>query len=224
MDATGRLKSSSDGVPPHAALADLTGQRLAAAEAIGPVLVLAGAGTGKTKTLKAAVIHRIQACAVSPSRILAVTFTNKVAGEMIARIRAGVGQDAAPHRIGTFHGLAARQLRIEPEVAGLRPGFDILGADDSRWIVKRIMKAFNLAAGDEGMQIGRDPLKVMCNRLSKFRDNLLIPGVWRDAYSLPNESAAASALLGRKAQRRTENESFPLHTELCLASVNHAGL
>ena len=169
------LKSSSAVALRHAALSDLTEQQLEAAEATGPVLVLAGAGTGKTKTLTAAVIHRILACAVSPSRILAVTFTNKAAGEMIARIRAGLGQDAAPHWIGTFHGLAARQLRIEPEVAGLRPGFDILDADDSRRIVKRIMKAHNLAAGDEGMQIGRDPLKVMCNRLSKFKDNLITP-------------------------------------------------
>jgi len=169
------LKSNSAVVLRHAALSDLTEQQLEAAEATGPVLVLAGAGTGKTKTLTAAVIHRIQACAVSPSRILAVTFTNKAAGEMIARIRAGLGQDAAPHWIGTFHGLAARQLRIEPEVADLRPGFDILDADDSRRIVKRIMKAHNLAAGDEGMQIGRDPLKVMCNRLSKFKDSLITP-------------------------------------------------
>jgi DNA helicase II / ATP-dependent DNA helicase PcrA len=169
------LKSSSPVALPHAAFSDLTEQQLEAAQATGPVLVLAGAGTGKTKTLTAAVIHRIQACAVSPARILAVTFTNKAAGEMIARIRAGLGQDAAPHWIGTFHGLAARQLRIEPEVAGLRPGFDILDADDSRRIVKRIMKAHKLAAGDEGIQIGRDPLKAMCNRLSKFKDDLITP-------------------------------------------------
>ena len=166
--------NSVDGLR-HAALSDLTERQLEAAQATGPVLVLAGAGTGKTKTLTAAVIDRIHACGISPSRILAVTFTNKAAGEMVARIRAGLGEEAAPHWIGTFHGLAARQLRIEPEVAGLRPGFDILDADDSRRIVKRIMKGLNLAAGDEGLQIGRDPLKVMCNRLSKFKDNLITP-------------------------------------------------
>ena len=69
-------------------------------------------------------------------------------------------------------------MRIEPEVAGLRPGFDILDADDSRRMVKRIMKAMNLAGGDdrgEGNAIGRDPLKVMCNRLSKFKDSLITP-------------------------------------------------
>ena len=55
----------------------------------------------------------------------------------------------APNWTGTFHGLGARQLRIEPEVADLRPGFDILDADDTRRMIKRVMKAMNLAAGDD---------------------------------------------------------------------------
>jgi DNA helicase-2/ATP-dependent DNA helicase PcrA len=94
--------------------------------------VLAGAGTGKTKTLTAAVLHRIRTLGVLPHRILAVTFTNKAAGEMVGRIRESLDGAAAPTWLGTFHGLAARQLRGEPEVAGLRHGFDILDADDSR--------------------------------------------------------------------------------------------
>ena len=94
---------------------------------------------------------------------------------MAGRIRAALGEKAAPHWIGTFHGLGAWQLRIEPEAAGLRPGFDILDADDSRRIVKRVMKAMNLAAGDEGVTIGRDPLKAMCNRISGFKDSLITP-------------------------------------------------
>jgi DNA helicase-2/ATP-dependent DNA helicase PcrA len=153
----------------------LTPQQAAAATQMGAVLVLAGAGTGKTKTLTRAVAHRIAAHGIPASRILAVTFTNKAAAEMAARIRATLGDEAATHWTGTFHGLGARQLRIEPEVAGLRPGFDILDADDSRRIVKRVMLAMNLAAGDEGLVVGRDPLKVMCNRLSKFKDGLITP-------------------------------------------------
>jgi DNA helicase-2/ATP-dependent DNA helicase PcrA len=112
---------------------------------------------------------------ISASRILAATFTNKAASEMAGRIRATLGDGAAPHWIGTFHGLGARQLRIEPEVGGLRPSFDILDADDSRRIVKRVMKAMDLAGGDDATTIGRDPLKVMCNRLSKFKDSLITP-------------------------------------------------
>ena len=60
-------------------------------------------------------------------------------------------------------------------MAGLRPGFDILDADDSRRVVKRVMKAMNLAGGDDAITIGRDPLKAMCNRLSKFKDRLVTP-------------------------------------------------
>lgn len=159
----------------HPVLAGLTPQQTAAAVQSGAVLVLAGAGTGKTKTLTAAVAHRIAVRRVPASRIVAVTFTNKAAAEMSGRIRAVLGGEGAPRWIGTFHGLGARQLRIEPEVAGLRPGFDILDADDARRVVKRVLKALNLAGGGEGTPIGRDPLKLMCNRLSKFKDSLITP-------------------------------------------------
>ena len=163
----------------HPVLAGLTSQQAIAAQQSGAVLVLAGAGTGKTKTLTAAIGHRIAVRGLAPARILAVTFTNKAAAEMVGRIRAMLVGEGAPHWVGTFHGLGARQLRIEPEVAGLRPGFDILDADDSRRMVKRIMKAMHLAGGDdrggEDITIGRDPLKVMCNRLSKFKDSLITP-------------------------------------------------
>ena len=168
-------KSSSVSNDTTSILSDLTPPQREAATATGPVLVLAGAGTGKTKTLTAAVVHRIGERGMSPSRILAATFTNKAAGEMTGRIRACLGDGTAPYWIGTFHGLAARQLRIEPEVAGLRPGFDILDADDSRRIVKRVLKAHNLAGADDAVMIDRDPLKVMCNRISKFKDNLVTP-------------------------------------------------
>ena len=117
-------------------LAGLTEQQAAAAMQSGAVLVLAGAGTGKTKTLTAAVVNRIRTFGVPARRILVVTFTNKAAAEMSGRIRAALDGQDVPTWLGTFHGLAARQLRIEPEVAGLRPGFDILDADDSRRIVK----------------------------------------------------------------------------------------
>jgi DNA helicase-2/ATP-dependent DNA helicase PcrA len=153
----------------------LTPAQAQAAAQSGPVLVLAGAGTGKTKTLTAAVVHRIAVGGFAAGRVLAVTFTNKAAGEMNDRIRAALSGSVAPSWLGTYHGLAARQLRIEPEVAGLRPGFDILDADDSRRIVKRTLKALNLAGEDDAVAISRDPLKIMCNRLAKFKDSLITP-------------------------------------------------
>jgi DNA helicase-2/ATP-dependent DNA helicase PcrA len=153
----------------------LTVDQATAAALPGAVLVLAGAGTGKTKTLTAGVAHRIAARGIPASRILAVTFTNKAAAEMLSRIRANLGDSAAPSWVGTFHGLGARQLRIEPEVADLRPGFDIMDADDSRRVIKRVMKGMNLNAADDDVSIGRDPLKLMCNRISGFKDVLVIP-------------------------------------------------
>jgi DNA helicase-2/ATP-dependent DNA helicase PcrA len=79
-----------------------------------PTLVIAGAGTGKTKTLTAAVAYRIATLTIPPSRILAVTFTNKAAAEMTGRIKLVLGDTMAPNWAGTFQGLGARQLRIEP--------------------------------------------------------------------------------------------------------------
>jgi DNA helicase II / ATP-dependent DNA helicase PcrA len=157
-------------------LQGLTAKQVKAANTDGPVLVLAGAGTGKTRTLTAAVARRIMVSGIDPSRILAVTFTNKAAREMSDRIRATLGITTSPRWVGTFHGLGARQLRVEPEVAGLRPGFDILDADDSRRMIKRCMKAMNLAGGgDEPSPPGKDPLKAVVNAIGKFKDNLIAP-------------------------------------------------
>ncbi len=152
-----------------------TPEQRAAATRTGAVLVLAGAGTGKTRTLTLGVAHRIKERGILPSRILTVTFTNKAAGEMAGRIRAALGGEGVPHWMGTFHGLGARQLRVEPEIAGLRSGFDILDADDSRRMVKRVMKGMNLHGGDDVPSFGKDPLKTMCNRLSKLKDGLITP-------------------------------------------------
>lgn len=105
-----------------------------------------------------------------------MTFANKAAAEMSGRIRAALNGGRAPSWLGTFHGLGARQLRTEPEAGGLRPGFDILDADDTRRLVKRTMKALHLSGAEDGSAAtGRDPVKAMCNRLSKFKDNLITP-------------------------------------------------
>ena len=174
-------------------LAGLTPEQATAASLEGAVLVLAGAGSGKTKTLTRGVAHRIAVRGIPAQRVLAVTFTNKAAGEMIARIRHILGDEAAPYWTGTFHGLAARQLRIEPEVAGLRPDFDIIDADDSRRIVKRVMRAMNLSDGEEGVVIGRDPLKLLCSRLSAFKDNLVLP---KEAASYVEAKIASANVAG----------------------------
>ncbi len=168
------MPTASDTTDHDHLVAGLTPAQGEAAGMHGPVLVLAGAGTGKTKTLTAGVVLRIAERGIPASRILAVTFTNKAASEMRARIVALLDGQAAPSWIGTFHGLGARQLRLEPEMAGLREGFDVLDADDSRRLLKRIMKARGEDADNEGM--GRDPVKTIAGHIGRFKDNLITPG------------------------------------------------
>ena len=140
----------------------------------GPILVLAGAGTGKTKTLTAAVERRIVYAGIPAARILAVTFTNKAANEMRDRIQARLGIGSAPHWLGTFHSLGARQLRYEPEVAGLRHGFVILDAPDSLRLVKRCMTALGLDLRPGGEADAQSP-KMLCRAISQMKDNLVTP-------------------------------------------------
>lgn len=105
---------------PATIMAGLTPAQADAAAHDGPILVLAGAGTGKTRTLTAGVALRIAELGIVPNRILCVTFTNKAAAEMKQRIAAMLMGSPVPSWIGTFHGLGARQLRAEPEIGGLR--------------------------------------------------------------------------------------------------------
>ena len=119
-------------------------QREAVSTEPGPLLVLAGAGSGKTRVLT----HRIAwACEVeglSPFAILAVTFTNKAASEMRARVEELLGISAGAMWVGTFHGLAHRMLRAHWEAAGLPQTFQILDSDDQLRMVKRVCKQLDL--------------------------------------------------------------------------------
>jgi DNA helicase-2/ATP-dependent DNA helicase PcrA len=119
-------------------------QREAVTAPVGPVLVLAGAGSGKTRVLTHRVAWLVQAEGASPHSILAVTFTNKAAGEMRARIEALLGVPGAALWIGTFHGIAHRLLRLHWREAGLPQGFQILDGDDQLRIIKKILKAQGL--------------------------------------------------------------------------------
>ncbi|NND64997.1 MAG: DNA helicase II [Gammaproteobacteria bacterium] len=144
-----------------------------------PILVLAGAGSGKTRVLVHRAAWLIQAQQVPPSQLLAVTFTNKAANEMRERIEALLDMPATSLWVGTFHALAHRLLRMHFEEAGLPKSFQILDADDQLRIVKRVIKDLGLddsqwdakkargfinAKKDEGLypkhiDPGRDPLQ-----------------------------------------------------------------
>src|SRR5881409_3133494 len=120
-------------------------QREAVEHPGGALLVLAGAGSGKTRVLTARIAHLITKQGVAPQRIFAVTFTNKAAGEMRSRIAQLLGSDPRGLWIGTFHSLSARLLRREAALLGFGPNFTIYDTDDSEALVKRLLEARQLS-------------------------------------------------------------------------------
>jgi len=112
-------------------LAGLNGpQRAAVTHTGSPLLVVAGAGSGKTRVLAHRVAYLLAARQVRPSQVLAITFTNKAAGEMKERVAALVGRQARMMWVATFHSACVRLLRAEHDRVGLRSTFSIYDADD----------------------------------------------------------------------------------------------
>ena len=116
-------------------------QREAVCAPPDPLLVLAGAGSGKTRVLVHRIAWLIDVEGLSPYAVLAVTFTNKAAGEMRARIEAMINAPASGMWVGTFHGLAHRLLRRHWQEAGLPQAFQILDAQDQYRLIRRVLKS-----------------------------------------------------------------------------------
>src|SRR5258706_10463756 len=130
---------------PSALLANLNPEQLAAVTLPArPALILAGAGSGKTRVLTTRIAWLIQTGQLSPGGVMAVTFTNKAAKEMLTRLGAMLPVPVRGMWIGTFHGLCNRFLRAHWKLAALPQGFQILDSADQLSAVKRIVKAMNL--------------------------------------------------------------------------------
>ena len=130
---------------PELLLASLNdAQCQAVAAPLGRQLVLAGAGSGKTRVLVHRIAFLIQLHGASPSSVLSVTFTNKAASEMRARIEQLMGLNPAGMWVGTFHGLAHRLLRAHWQEAGLAQNFQILDSDDQQRLIKRVIRDLGL--------------------------------------------------------------------------------
>ena len=119
-------------------------QRQAVETVAGPLLVLAGAGSGKTRVLTYRIAHLIEEVGIAPWNILAVTFTNKAAGEMRERIEQLVGSASERIWVGTFHSVCARILRYEATSFGLDSSFTIYDEDDRRSLIRRILSDLNI--------------------------------------------------------------------------------
>jgi DNA helicase-2/ATP-dependent DNA helicase PcrA len=123
-------------------LSRLNAEQRAAVETVdGPLLVLAGAGTGKTRVLTTRFAHILLTQRAWPNQVLAVTFTNKAAREMRDRVASILGRPAEGLWLGTFHALCARMLRRHAELVGLTSSFTILDSDDQLRLLKQVMEA-----------------------------------------------------------------------------------
>ncbi len=150
-------------------LAALNEAQRRAIEAVdGPVLVLAGAGTGKTRVLTARLAHILATRRAFPSELLAVTFTNKAAREMRERLEAMIGRAADGVWLGTFHAIAARILRRHAEAVGLKSSFTILDTDDQIRLLKQILQA-------EDIDERRWPARVLLSVIQRWKDRGLGP-------------------------------------------------
>ena len=119
-------------------------QELAVTTVEGPLLVVAGAGSGKTRVLTTRIAHLIKAHHIPPYRIAAVTFTNKAAQEMRDRLHTLIGPSAGQVVMGTFHSLCVRILRSEAAYAGYGPGFQIFDEGEQLAVIREVCKELNL--------------------------------------------------------------------------------
>jgi DNA helicase-2/ATP-dependent DNA helicase PcrA len=154
---------------PESYLADLNeAQREAVLATEGPLLVVAGAGSGKTRVLTYRVAHLIRACGVKPNEILAITFTNKAAGEMRERLERMLGQTARAIWILTFHAACGRMLRREAERLGYRSSFTIYDDQDQVRLVKACLE-----------ELGKDPKRFSPRgihaQISRAKNELVSP-------------------------------------------------
>jgi DNA helicase-2/ATP-dependent DNA helicase PcrA len=173
-------------------------QREAVEHFEGPLLVLAGAGSGKTRVLTARIARLIEHHGVAPEHILAVTFTNKAAGEMRARVARLLGEEPAGMWIGTFHAIGARMLRREAVLVGRTPGFTIYDEDDSLGVIRRIMDRQKISPKQW-------PARALRAAISDAKNALVLPQEYARLASDPLTKAAASVYHELESTLRESN-------------------
>jgi ATP-dependent DNA helicase Rep len=130
----------------------------------GPLLVLAGAGSGKTRVITEKIAYLLRECSMAPQHVCAITFTNKAAREMRERATKLVGEKASEVNISTFHALGAKFLRMEARAIGLKPGFSILDASDTGALFNELLK-----------DTDKSRVKLIQQRISLWKNALLGP-------------------------------------------------
>ena len=150
----------------------------------GPLLVLAGAGSGKTRVLTYRIAHLIDGMHVAPWEILAITFTNKAAAEMRERLGGLVGPRSRGMWVSTFHSMCVRILRADAERMGFTRNFTIYDTDDQKRLYKEIMSELDIDPK-------RFPVNALMNRISTAKNELIVPGDFAKQASDPVGKVAA---------------------------------
>lgn len=155
-------------------------QREAASQILGPVLILAGAGTGKTRTITYRIAHMIKELGILPYKILAVTFTNKAAKEMKERVEDLAGADGKRVLLSTFHSFALRLLRIFGDRLGYSSNFTIYDTDDQKKVIRDILK--DIGRKDDKSLKERD----LVSKISKAKEDKIGPDDYESMFKFDN--------------------------------------
>lgn len=150
----------------------------------GPLLVLAGAGSGKTRVLTYRIAHLLEDCGVAPWQVLAITFTNKAAAEMRERLGDLVGGAARGMWVSTFHSMCVRILRADADLLGFGKNFTIYDSDDQKRLFKAIMM-------EQDIDPRRFPVNTLMGRVSQAKNELKVPGTMADEAVDPISKVAA---------------------------------
>ena len=193
------------GHPPGAArppdlLAELNPQQRAAVEHAGsPLLIVAGAGSGKTRVLAYRIAYLLAQRDVAPGQVLAITFTNKAAAEMRQRVTALVGRRAAVMWVSTFHSMCVRILRREAAMlSGLTSSFSIYDSDDTRRLIAMV-------ARDLDLDPKRYPARALAGKISNLKNDLVDPPTAADAAGNDLERRVAEVYAGYQRRLATSN-------------------
>ncbi|MDT4919574.1 MAG: ATP-dependent helicase UvrD/PcrA [Pseudonocardiales bacterium] len=170
-------------------------QRAAVVHEGGPLLIVAGAGSGKTRVLTHRIAYLLAERGVTPSQILAITFTNKAAGEMKERVATLVGPRARTMWVSTFHSMCVRLLRAEAKVLGLKSSFSIYDADDSKRLMTMVGRELDLDPK-------RYPARSLLSQVSNLKNELVTPAAWADKASNAPEKVIAEAYQRYQARLR----------------------
>lgn len=175
-------------------------QREAVVTTEGPLLVLAGAGSGKTRVLTYRIANLIENHNVAPWEILAITFTNKAAAEMRERLNGLVGPRSRGMWVSTFHSMCVRMLRSDADKLGFTRNFTIYDVDDQKRLYKEIMAEFDIDPK-------RFPVNALMNRISTAKNELVVPSAFEKEANDPVGKVAAR-VYGRLQERLKAANAF----------------